>query len=40
MATGYAPEAYSWAFGIFLALQVLALGWYLWGSRLKESAYA
>lgn len=29
-ATGYAPEAYSWAFGFFLALQVLALGWYLW----------
>lgn len=39
-ATGYAPEAYSWSFGIFLALQVLAFGWYLWSPRLKESAYA
>jgi MFS family permease len=25
---GYAPEAYSWAFGLFLALQLLALAWY------------
>ena len=39
-ATGYAPEAYSWAFGFFLALQVLALAWYLCAPRLKESAYA
>jgi predicted MFS family arabinose efflux permease len=39
-STGYAPEAYSWAFGTFLALQVLALGWYLWGSFSKEIRYA
>ena len=39
-ATGYAPEAYSWAFGFFLVLQMLALSWYLWAPRLKESAYA
>jgi predicted MFS family arabinose efflux permease len=26
---GYAPGAYVWAFGIFLALQVMALVWYL-----------
>lgn len=39
-ATGYAPEAYSWAFGFFFVLQLLALGWYLWGRRLEESVYA
>ena len=39
-ATGYAPEAYSWAFGFFLVLQMLALSWYLSAPRLKESAYA
>jgi predicted MFS family arabinose efflux permease len=39
-ATGYAPAAYSWAFGAFLGLQLLALGWYLWGSRLEEARYA
>ena len=38
-ATGYAPEAYSWAFGFFLALQVLALAWYLKPERKKEIAY-
>ncbi|MGE0006882.1 MAG: MFS transporter [Parvibaculaceae bacterium] len=38
--TGYAPEAYSWAFGAFLLLQILALGWYLWGVRGKEARYA
>ena len=26
---GYSPEAYSWAFGICLALQLLAMAWYL-----------
>ncbi|MGE0238518.1 MAG: MFS transporter [Parvibaculaceae bacterium] len=39
-ATGYAPEAYSWAFGTFLLLQILALGWYLRGSHIKEARYA
>lgn len=39
-ATGYAPEAYSWAFGVFLTLQVLALGWYLWAPRYKEIVHA
>ncbi|MCA0433589.1 MAG: MFS transporter [Proteobacteria bacterium] len=29
-ATGYDPHAYVWAFGLFLALQILALLWYLW----------
>lgn len=38
-ATGYAPEAYSWAFGAFLALQLLALGWYLRPLPTKEIAY-
>lgn len=37
--TGYAPEAYSWAFGGFLALQLLALAWYLWPLPSKEIAY-
>jgi predicted MFS family arabinose efflux permease len=37
---GYAPEAYSWAFGAFLVLQLLALGWYLLGARIKEARYA
>lgn len=27
-ATGYPPEAYAWAFGIILAMQLLAVGWY------------
>lgn len=26
---GYSPEAYGWAFGLFLALQLLALAWYV-----------
>jgi MFS family permease len=28
-ASGYDPSSYSWAFGIFLALQLLAFAWYL-----------
>ncbi len=32
-ATGYAPEGYSWAIGIFLLLQILAFIWYLMGYR-------
>jgi predicted MFS family arabinose efflux permease len=39
-STGYAPEAYSWAFGTFLLLQIVALGWYLWGPLSKEVRYA
>jgi hypothetical protein len=39
-STGYAPVAYSWAFGSFLVLQLLALGWYLLGARAKEARYA
>jgi hypothetical protein len=27
--TGYAPEAYAWAIGLFLMLQLLAFTWYL-----------
>ena len=30
---GYNPEGYRWAFGVFLALQLLALIWYLGGRR-------
>jgi predicted MFS family arabinose efflux permease len=30
---GYSPEGYRWAFGVFLALQLLALIWYLAGGR-------
>jgi MFS family permease len=32
-AGGYSPEGYRWAFGAFLALQLLALAWYLAGRR-------
>lgn len=28
-ATGYAPQSYAWAFGLCLALQLVALAWYL-----------
>ena len=31
---GYSPEGYRWAFGVFLALQLLALVWYLAGAPL------
>ena len=37
---GYSPDSYSWAFGIFLILQILALGWYLRGAHIKEARYA
>jgi MFS family permease len=30
---GYSPDGYRWAFGVFLALQLLALAWYLAGRR-------
>jgi MFS family permease len=32
-AGGYSPEGYRWAFGLFLALQLFALIWYLTGRR-------
>ena len=39
---GYAPEAYSWAFGLFLALQLLALAWYAFApiGRLRDRPLA
>ena len=38
-AGGYSPAGYRWAFGLFLALQLLALAWYLGGRRsLRASA--
>jgi predicted MFS family arabinose efflux permease len=30
-ASGYSPDSYRWAFGVFLALQLLSLLWYLAG---------
>jgi predicted MFS family arabinose efflux permease len=36
--TGYSPEGYSWALGLFLIAQLLALFWYLAASPHKESA--
>ena len=35
-ATGYSPEGYSWALGIFLAVQIVAMIWYLAASPHKE----
>jgi len=35
-ASGYSPEGYSWAIGIFLAAQLLAYLWYLAASPHKE----
>lgn len=35
-ATGYDPAGYSWAFGLFLAAQLLAFVWYLVSSALAE----
>ena len=34
--TGYSPQGYSWAIGIFLAAQLLAYGWYLAASPHKK----
>lgn len=36
-ATGYSPQGYSWALGIFLAAQLLAFGWYLAASPHRTS---
>jgi hypothetical protein len=33
--SGYQPEAYSWAFGTFLVLQLAALLWFLLASGLQ-----
>ena len=35
--TGYSPEGYSWALGLFLIAQLLALFWYLSASPHKEA---
>jgi predicted MFS family arabinose efflux permease len=35
-ATGYSPQGYSWALGLFLLAQILALIWYLAASPHKE----
>jgi len=34
--TGYSPQGYSWAIGIFLAAQLLAYGWYLAASPHRK----
>ena len=34
--SGYSPEGYSWALGMFLGVQLLAFVWYLAGSPHKE----
>jgi MFS family permease len=36
--TGYSPQGYSWAIGIFLAAQLLAFFWYLLQSPHRERA--
>lgn len=35
--SGYSPEGYSWAIGIFLAAQLMAYGWYLAASPHKDT---
>lgn len=35
-ATGYEPQAYRWAFGFFLILQLAALAWYLLAGRKEH----
>ena len=35
-ATGYSPQGYSWAIGIFLVAQLIAYGWYLAASPHKD----
>jgi hypothetical protein len=34
-AAGYSPQGYRWGIGAFLALQMLALAWYLAGRRAR-----
>ncbi len=36
VGTGYSPQGYSWAIGLFLAAQLMALGWYLAAAPHKE----
>jgi MFS family permease len=38
-AEGYSPEGYRWSFGVFLAIQLVALAWYLSGRRALLAAY-
>jgi dipeptide/tripeptide permease len=35
-ASGYSPHGYSWALGLFLAAQLMALAWYLAAPPHKE----
>ncbi len=35
-ASGYSPDGYSWAIGVFLVAQIVAFIWYLAGSPHKE----
>jgi MFS family permease len=37
-AEGYSPEGYRWSFGVFLALQLVTLIWYLSGRRAVLAA--
>jgi predicted MFS family arabinose efflux permease len=36
--TGYAPESYGWAFGLFLVLQVASIIWYLFGPKQRQTS--
>jgi predicted MFS family arabinose efflux permease len=38
-AEGYSPQGYRWGIGVFLALQMLALAWYLAGRRALLAAH-
>jgi MFS family permease len=37
IASGYDPASYSWAFGTFLVLQLLAFAWYFLAPHLSPS---
>jgi predicted MFS family arabinose efflux permease len=36
LASGYNPSGYTWAFGFFLALQILAIAWYFVSMRTRS----
>ena len=36
--TGYSPQGYSWALGMFLTAQILALAWYLAAAPHRNAA--
>jgi predicted MFS family arabinose efflux permease len=36
-STGYNPNGYAWAFGLFLALQILAIAWYFVSMRKRSN---